>query len=25
VKEMNGVELDGRTMRVNRAEEPRFR
>ncbi len=25
VKEMNGVELDGRMMRVNRAEEPRFR
>jgi RNA recognition motif-containing protein len=25
VKEMNGVELDGRTIKVNRAEEPRFR
>ena len=25
IKEMNGVELDGRTIRVNRAEEPRFR
>jgi hypothetical protein len=24
-KEMNGVELDGRTIKVNRAEEPRFR
>ena len=25
IKEMNGVELDGRNIRVNRAEEPRFR
>ena len=25
IKEMNGVELDGRTLKVNRAEEPRFR
>jgi hypothetical protein len=25
IKGMNGVELDGRTIRVNRAEEPRFR
>jgi len=25
IKEMNGVELDGRTIKVNRAEEPRFR
>ncbi len=25
IKEMNGVELDGRAMKVNRAEEPRFR
>jgi RNA recognition motif-containing protein len=25
MKEMNGVELDGRTIKVNRAEEPRFR
>ncbi len=25
VKAMNGVELDGRPMKVNRAEEPRFR
>jgi len=24
-KEMNGTELDGRTLKVNRAEEPRFR
>jgi hypothetical protein len=24
-KEMNGVELDGRNIKVNRAEEPRFR
>jgi len=24
-KEMNGAELDGRTIKVNRAEEPRFR
>jgi hypothetical protein len=24
-KEMNGAELDGRTLKVNRAEEPRFR
>jgi hypothetical protein len=24
-KEMNGVELDGRIIKVNRAEEPRFR
>lgn len=25
IKEMNGAELDGRTIKVNRAEEPRFR
>ena len=25
IKGMNGVELDGRSIRVNRAEEPRFR
>jgi hypothetical protein len=25
MKDMNGVELDGRTIKVNRAEEPRFR
>jgi len=25
IKEMNGADLDGRAMRVNRAEEPRFR
>jgi hypothetical protein len=25
VKAMNGAELDGRSMKVNRAEEPRFR
>jgi len=25
IKEMNGVELDGRNIKVNRAEEPRFR
>lgn len=25
IKEMNGAELDGRNMKVNRAEEPRFR
>ena len=25
MKDMNGVELDGRTVKVNRAEEPRFR
>jgi RNA recognition motif-containing protein len=25
MKDMNGVEFDGRTIKVNRAEEPRFR
>jgi RNA recognition motif-containing protein len=25
IQEMNGTELDGRTLKVNRAEEPRFR
>jgi cold-inducible RNA-binding protein len=25
IKEMNGVELNGRIIKVNRAEEPRFR
>jgi hypothetical protein len=25
IKQMNGAELDGRTLRVNRAEEPRTR
>jgi hypothetical protein len=25
IKEMNGAELDGRNIKVNRAEEPRFR